>query len=262
MSRLEIDGGALHYEARGAGPALLVIAGGDGDADTCDGIASRLARDFTVVTYDRRGISRSTGGARPIDVRVHADDAARLLGALSPAYVFGTSLGALIGLDLVIRHPTLVRALVAHEPPLPQVLPPPDRAAAIAAQERIERVFRHEGLDAAMRAVVESTGIDVRGREPDAVLPRPSARRRHTLTRMLTHDTPAARHFRVDLHALRMSAVPVDVGAGTAAGFPQRCAVALAVALERPVVDFPGGHTGYVTHPTAFAARLREVLPG
>ncbi|MGH2585709.1 MAG: alpha/beta fold hydrolase, partial [Dehalococcoidia bacterium] len=56
-----IDAGAtkLYHEVRGSGPTLLFITGGTGDAGEWLHIAPPLAEEFTVVTYDRRGFSRS-----------------------------------------------------------------------------------------------------------------------------------------------------------------------------------------------------------
>jgi pimeloyl-ACP methyl ester carboxylesterase len=48
----------IYYRTRGTGPALLLIGGGAGNADTLDPLARELAADHTVVTYDRRGSSR------------------------------------------------------------------------------------------------------------------------------------------------------------------------------------------------------------
>lgn len=80
-------------------------------------LAAELATRFKVVTYDPRGNSRSTFDAAPapLDVNQQADDAAALIRHIgAPAYVFGTSGGAHIGLDLAARHPYLIRSLVAH----------------------------------------------------------------------------------------------------------------------------------------------------
>ena len=44
---------------RGAGPLLLLVVGGKGDPGVFFGVADRLAGDFTVVTYARRGFARS-----------------------------------------------------------------------------------------------------------------------------------------------------------------------------------------------------------
>jgi pimeloyl-ACP methyl ester carboxylesterase len=54
-----VDGAQLHYRVRGTGPLLILLAGGDGDAESFDGLADLLVDHFTVVTYDRRGLSRS-----------------------------------------------------------------------------------------------------------------------------------------------------------------------------------------------------------
>ncbi|GAB2580216.1 hypothetical protein GCM10027168_11330 [Streptomyces capparidis] len=74
-----MHGATLHYEVRGQGPLLLLISGGAGDAASFDGFADDLAAEYTVATYDPRGMSRSTlddPGAEQT-VAEHADDAFR-----------------------------------------------------------------------------------------------------------------------------------------------------------------------------------------
>ncbi|WP_436764542.1 alpha/beta fold hydrolase, partial [Streptosporangium sp. V21-05] len=112
----------------------LLICGGVYDAAGYASLAQRLADRYTVVTYDRRGNSRSPldGPPESQSVETHADDAHRVLveagvTAADPAYVFGNSSGAIIGLELAARHPERVRVLVAHEPPLFELLPDRDR---------------------------------------------------------------------------------------------------------------------------------------
>ncbi|MFT0564693.1 alpha/beta fold hydrolase, partial [Bacillus cereus] len=56
---LQVLGASIYYEVRGSGPILLLIHGGGGDADKFHNIADHLAKWYTVVTYDRRGHSRS-----------------------------------------------------------------------------------------------------------------------------------------------------------------------------------------------------------
>lgn len=123
---LRVAGASLSYEVRGSGPLLLLIVGGGGAGDW-NGFFRYLTAAYTVVTYDRRGAWRSPLDA-PVDgipLETHSDDAPRLLTDLSaePAYVCGTSAGALIGLELVARHAAQVRLLVAHEPPAHYLLP-------------------------------------------------------------------------------------------------------------------------------------------
>src|SRR6476620_5856844 len=112
---LTVPGATLYYEVRGAGPTLLLICGGVYDAAGYAGLAGQLADRYTVVTYDRRGNSRSPLDSPPETQRieVHADDAHRVLAAVGddPAYVFGNSSGAMIGLELAARHPEQVRTV-------------------------------------------------------------------------------------------------------------------------------------------------------
>src|SRR5437868_12155708 len=91
---IEVPGARVYYEARGAGPVLLLIPGGNGDVGPFDRVASDVADRFTVVAYERRGFCRSPISA-PIDDndRLHADadDATRVLDAVGAgtAHVFG-----------------------------------------------------------------------------------------------------------------------------------------------------------------------------
>ena len=108
-----MPGAEIYYEVRGSGPILLIIPGGPQDAGVFADVSRHLADRYTVVAYDPRGNSRSTFDGEPeeLSLDVQADDAAALIGALGggPAYVFGTSGGAQIGLNLAARYPELVR---------------------------------------------------------------------------------------------------------------------------------------------------------
>ena len=117
--RVEAIGAAIHYKISGRGPVLLVLPDGDGDADASDRLAADLT-GFTVVTYDRRGTLRSPieDPRQPVTLETHADDAARVLIAVTThaARAVGSGVGAAIGLELVARHPHRVSMLVAFEP--------------------------------------------------------------------------------------------------------------------------------------------------
>lgn len=64
-----------HDEVRGQGSALLMIPGVGGDAGYYAQASEELADAFTVITYGRRGNSRSTGGTDgPMTVAQQADD--------------------------------------------------------------------------------------------------------------------------------------------------------------------------------------------
>jgi clorobiocin/coumermycin A biosynthesis protein CloN7/CouN7 len=122
---LDVPGARLYYEIRGSGPLLLLL-GSPMDSTGFAGMEAELADSYTVVTYDPRGISNSTREDATQDVtpELQADDVHRLLSALGgePAYVFGSSGGAVVGLALAAAHPNQVRMLVAHEPPVIELL--------------------------------------------------------------------------------------------------------------------------------------------
>ena len=63
--RVATEGDELYYEVRGSGPPLLLIHGGVIDASGFSRAADLLAADSTVITYDRRAYSRSTGRDTP-----------------------------------------------------------------------------------------------------------------------------------------------------------------------------------------------------
>jgi pimeloyl-ACP methyl ester carboxylesterase len=112
------DGCDLYYEDAGAGAAVLLIHPAGATASTWGAAAVELSRIGRVIAYDRRGYARS-GGTRARSMSTHTTDAARLLESLgaSPAVVVGTSAGAAIAVDLAVRRPDLIRAVVAHEFP-------------------------------------------------------------------------------------------------------------------------------------------------
>ena len=133
INRLAVPGTTLHYEVSGEGPVLLLISGGGTDAAAYDGVVPQLAARYTVVTYKPRG---NPPGGNPVDERVAAEDALALLDAVAgddPAYVFGSSSGAITGLELLVRHPERIRLLIAHEPPAVEL----DVAALVALEDQL-----------------------------------------------------------------------------------------------------------------------------
>jgi pimeloyl-ACP methyl ester carboxylesterase len=291
-SSLRVPGANLYYEVRGSGPTLLLICGGVYDAAAFAGIAERLADRWTVVTYDRRGNSRSPldGPREPQRIEVHGDDAHRVLEAVGVdgderADVFGNSSGAIIGMELAARHPEHVRTLVAHEPPLFELLEERDRWREVVGQ--IERAFAEGGagpagevLGTAYAAAVERDGdaepqaTDQRERipggeaapsgEPDPETLEMLARFERNTEFFIGYEVPPFARYVPDLVALGASPVRMVAGVGeTSRGEPaHRAALAVAERLGSPPAVFPGDHGGFGTDPDGFAKRLAEVLSG
>jgi len=266
---LPVPGASLYYEVRGSGPVLLMIPGGPMDADGFKEIAERLADSYTVVTYDCRGNSRSPtrGSWDELTVGLAADDAHRLLDVFGPgqAYVLGSSGGATYGLDLVARYPGRVRTLVAHEPPVSELLP--DAARYHALNEQVGETCRSQGTSAALDIFVKGIGFDDgEPPTPGEVTPEAAAAEARVggnLALFAGRLIPVIGNYQPDLAALRRSSTRIVVGVGDDSTPEQmvcQTAHALAERLGSQPVQFPGGHGGFGSHPDGFAARLREVL--
>ncbi|HXZ69304.1 MAG TPA: alpha/beta hydrolase [Streptosporangiaceae bacterium] len=265
---LDVPGARLYYERRGTGPLLLMI-GSPMDSTGFAGLASALTGEYTVVTYDPRCIGNSSREDTSQDVTPgqQADDVHRLVSALGggPVSVFGSSGGATVGLALVTAHPGQVRTLVAHEPPVVELLP--DSAQVRAQFEDIYATYRADGADQAMQKFFAHAGLNG-APEPEAGAPRwaPSpeqlARMRATNEAFLAHLLRPTTYYRPDIEALRASPTRIVVAAGaTSKGqLPNRTAVALADRLGTGVVDFPGDHVGFVVYPEQCGRVLHQVL--
>ncbi|WP_371619412.1 alpha/beta fold hydrolase [Streptomyces sp. NBC_00454] len=278
IGSLRVNGATLHYEVRGRGPLLLLIPGGTGGAAAFDDVAEDLAAEYTVATYDPRGLSRSPLDDPEAEQRVaeHADDALRILELLSPgepARVFAASSGAIAAVHLLTTHPGRVERLVAHEPPLVEVLPDAARHRAFLA--RVQETLRTQGLMPALAvfaAGLKAAGDtgDTGGPQPEPELrlpPRAAARAEQTMAGLpyfVGRIVPAFMSYTPDLHRLQaLSHRLVLAGGQDSHGeLPYRSAEFLAERLGEQLLHFPGGHTGLTTHPAEFAELLRKALRG
>lgn len=266
-----VPGAGLYYELCGSGPVLLLIPGGNGDAVPFESAADALAGRYTVVGYDRRGFSRSRldGPLPQRRIETDSDDAHRLLTHLSaePAYVFGSSSGAIVALDLLCRHPQQVRTLIAHEPPIATVLP--DGAQWLEFFAEVYDTYRRFGADTAMENFSARMGLRGIGQPPHGAQVRPRGlevvdRGRRNRDFWLQHELRQYPRFVPDVAALKavLPRLVLAGGRGSREYFPYRASTVLADQLGSTVADFPGGHVGYATHPAEFALRLAEVLAG
>src|SRR3954447_2238510 len=269
VNKLAVPGATLHYEVTGSGPVLLLIPGGGADAGAFSGIVGQLAAEYTVIAYDPRGNSRSRydGAATDESVEQSALDALALIDTVSgaeAAYVFGTSSGAITGLELITRHPDRVRMLVAHEPPCTEVLP--DAADARAFFQEVYDTYRTDGLTAADVIFMMGTGMDDDAMPPmEDLLPEYrelAERMQANAANFYEHKLLPFTTYEPDLDALKRVADRVVPAAGleSYAHLPGRPIEMIADHLGWPVVMFPGGHGGYASHPAPFATHLAHLL--
>jgi pimeloyl-ACP methyl ester carboxylesterase len=152
----------------------LLISGGNGDTVAFQGPACALADDCTALTHDRRGYSRSVV-TEPVDddrrLTIDIEDASRLLDLVSddPAFVFGSSSGAIIALELLLRHPKQPTKVVAHEPPLVSLLP--DALHWHTFFSTVHATAASSGTAAAMAQLGAELGLNSPQRPPIETLP-------------------------------------------------------------------------------------------
>jgi clorobiocin biosynthesis protein CloN7 len=260
---LDVPGARLYYEVQGSGPVLMLI-GHPMDSSGFAPIAPLLADDYAVVTYDPRGFARSTidDGDQDAEPDLLAADVCRVLEAVGdgPAQVFGSSGGAVTGLALVARYPEHVHTLVAHEPPVALLLPEAeDQRAGV---HDIYETYRSTGIGAAWQRFLAFTGITMPSQGENAPSGEAVARQEATSQRFFGHGLLPITLYQPDLAALQAAPTRVVVAGGIASRgeFAQRTATALAERLGTPLVEFPGGHAGFMSDAPDFVTVLRRAL--
>jgi pimeloyl-ACP methyl ester carboxylesterase len=280
----------FHTEVHGEGPPLILIPGGGGDAGIYADAVPLLATSHTVITYDRRGNSRSplTHPDDPVDVATQANDVITLLDRLgvSRAAVFGSSSGAIIALDLIARHSDRLTCVVVHEAPAVGVLEAGSPESAelqdmfrISQEQGVMHAFAAFGamtmpnpprffrsrlgrtlIAAGSRTMLHVAGIFqvLTGKEPG------------TMTRMLGNADILMRQelpafcfdYDIDVPSLQAENTVWTTAVGEdSMGRPyDRPTRVLAERAGVDCVAFPGGHTVYQEDPAAFAKRLSGLL--
>ena len=282
---LELDGVDLVYDVHGPLPIAdgrppLVLIGQPMDASGFSALVAQLT-DRTMVTYDPRGLGRSVrkDGRADHDPVVQAEDVHAVIEALGAGRVdmFASSGGAVTALALVAAHPSAVRTLVAHEPPLIALLP--DADAVFRASELVAARYDEAGWGAGMASFIAQTSWQ--GELDDAYFEQPPP---DPATFGLPAEDDGSRddpllsdrssdvaRYRPDVAALTAAPTRVVLAVGEESRdvVTGRCAIAAAELLGQDVTVFPshhggfmGGEHGYAGQPEAFAARLREVLDG
>jgi pimeloyl-ACP methyl ester carboxylesterase len=284
MHTLDTGEAEIAYDVHGplptadARPPLLMI----GQPMTASGFSTLASffPDRTVVTYDPRGLGRSTrkDGRTDNSPTVQAEDVHAVIEALGagPVELFASSGGAVTALALVAAHPGDVTTLVAHEPPIIPVLP--DAEAAARAQAGFRDVYMAKGSSAGMAAFIAMTSWQ--GEYTDAYFaqpaPDPAAFGMPAGEDDGSRDDPllsdrswAITDYRPDVDALTAAPtrIVIAVGEESAGAFTGRTAVATAELLGQEATVFPshhggflGGEFGYAGQPEAFARKLHEVL--
>ncbi|USQ80472.1 alpha/beta hydrolase [Ornithinimicrobium faecis] len=279
---LETDGAQIAYDVHGELPTAdgtppLMMIGQPMDASGFTALASHFP-ERTVVTYDPRGMSRSTrsDGLVTNDPEVQAGDIHAVIEAVGgPVDLFASSGGAVSALALVTAYPEDVRTLVAHEPPLVGVLP--DAEAARRATTTFQEVYATRGWGAGMAAFMAMSNWQGPFTDeyfaqsvPDpAQFGLPTQDDGSRDDPLLSDRSEAITTYRPDVAALQAAPTRIVLAHGTESAevMMARGAQAVAALLGQESVEFPSHHGGFSAEDAqwpgqagAFAVRLREVL--
>jgi pimeloyl-ACP methyl ester carboxylesterase len=258
-------------------PLLFLI----GQPMTASGFGALVSQfpDRTVVTYDPRGLDRSTRKDGRVD-NTPTDQAADLHALIQelgcgPVDMFGSSGGAVTALALVAAHPDDVATLVAHEPPLIPVLP--DAAAAQRAFAGVRDAYEAKGWGAGMAAFMAMTSWQGEFTDEYFAQPAPDPAMFGMPTEddgsrgdpLLSDNSWAVSGYQPDVDALAAAPTRIVIAVAEESGdaFTGRTSRATAALLGQQATVFPshhggfmGGEHGYAGQPEAFGRRLCEVL--
>jgi len=280
---LRTDGADIVYDVRGPLPTAhgrppLLMIGQPMTAAGFETLAS-LFPERTVVTYDPRGLGRSTrrDGLVENTPTLQAEDLHALIEALGagPVEMFASSGGAVTSLALVAGHPEDVSVLVAHEPPLISVLP--DAQDAARAQAGVRDAYQAGGSNAGLAAFIAMTSWQGEFTDEYFAKPAPDPAAFGMPTDddgsrddpLLSERSWAITSYRPDFEALAAAPTRIVIAVAEESGnaFTGRTTRAIADLLGQPAAVFPSHHGGFVGgdhpyagQPEAFAAKLREIL--
>jgi pimeloyl-ACP methyl ester carboxylesterase len=113
MPIAKCNGIHLYYEVEGNGTPLLLIQGLGGDGASWSLQREALAPRFQVITFDNRGVGRSSKPPGPYTTELMAEDTWALLDHLGieRAFLMGCSMGGMIAQEMALSRPDRVAAL-------------------------------------------------------------------------------------------------------------------------------------------------------
>jgi pimeloyl-ACP methyl ester carboxylesterase len=255
------EGAEIYCERRGNGPILLLVHGGMEDAGYYSSAADILADKFTVVSYDRRCNSRSSGD-RSVDMTVtqQARDAASIINAVGDgkALVVGRSGGAIIGLELAATMPEMINFLIVHEAPVIELLPKSDAEKWRSFVYNIYLKSQREGSLAAQTEFMASLKS-----VPDSPFPTDlNDRLSGNIDFFFKHEFRAFFRYLPNIESIRKNNLHMvtAIGRDSDNAYYVQTTKALAVKLGCENIEFPGHHDLSLWMPKEFANAIQKTL--
>jgi len=258
--RATLGGAAIEYDARGAGPAVLLLHAFPLGLFMWDVQAEAWSQRHRVVRFDARGFGGTPSEAEPLTMDHIADDGAALLGLLGveTAVVVGCSMGGYAAFSFVRRHADRLAGLVLQD----------TRAAADTPEGRsgrgvlASRVLT-EGASVAVEAFLPKLVGETTKRQNPALVAHLRERILATSTRGIAHalrglgDRPDSRET---LGQIRVPTLVV-VGEEDVLTPPAEAeAMAGAIPGGRLVVIPKAGHLCNLENPSVYDEAVRPFL--
>jgi pimeloyl-ACP methyl ester carboxylesterase len=259
---VEVGGVTLAYEESGSGPPLVFVHGTATNRGVWNETIEALGDGWHAIAYDRRAYGDSSapepyGGTT---VGEQADDLAELIEALdlAPATVCGHELGALVCLDLLLRHPRLARAAVAIEPPMLWLSAAGTDAVGML-REVVEKAAYEHGPGGAVEAWLEA----VDGHAALRLLGDERLLEARSSARAFAADLGAPATWPAGRRELAQITQPVIVVTGERSAPVRREAASRLVRMlpNAQALELPAGHLAHVEAAGELAAAIRSTAP-
>lgn len=263
---VSVKNASIYFKIHGEGkPFLLMITGGTGDADSFDTIIPYLIDQFTIISYDRRGYTRSPintiADDEIIGIATQTEDVRSLLQTITPGpvYIFGSSIGAVIAIDFGAKYPDLVEKVIAHEPPLINQLPDHERTG------KVPLILPNESPMAAMRRFTETFKLVPRNLLGQSFMhvSKDAMKRKEADTKFfLQHESKGVDQYLPDIERIKIirSKIVFVAGKESRGNFLYKLAVQTSKDIGAEFVEMVGHHVGYGQYPKEFSQQLLEIL--
>ncbi len=125
VRNIQTNGATIHVRVGGTGPAVVLLHGYGETGDMWAPMAAELARNYTVIVPDLRGLGLSSKPAGGFDKKTQAGDVAGVLDALkvTQADLVTHDIGNMVGFAFAAQHPERVRRFVLIDAPVPGIGP-------------------------------------------------------------------------------------------------------------------------------------------
>lgn len=252
----------IAFAAAGAGPPILFVNGYGVDGSSWRRQVDALSASFNVVTYDHRGVGGSLpiGGAA-ITIGDLADDARALVERLGvgAAVVVGASMGAAVAVELALRHPAVVRALVLVAPAF---VPDPRLESVLRAWNAFERPADEARIRSMLPWLLSRRFLAEPAKREAAASALRAMAARTPLPALRAHTAALLAWIAARPRTYPAPAMPVEIVAGdddVLTPLEHAEAAARALAGSRLEIVRGAGHALMIERPEQLNERLREL---